>query len=151
MVLSAYALFLFGYFHHWRDLTLSFPVLVTEQTLNSTGLSVDIEDLIFPTGQRRVTFIHILCFVLIPGEFNIIKIVIMFPRIVLSIFIFIYFNLTCVLLIYLVIIHYIVTIRILLLAQPTHDSLMPKGIGHWNVVVLVETTPNFHYVQLPLP
>jgi hypothetical protein len=105
-------------------------VLVTEQTLNSTGLRVDIEDLVFPTGQRRVTFIHILCFVLIPGEFNIIKIVIMFPRIVLSIFISIYFNLTCVLLIYLFMVHYIVTITILLLAQLTRGWITPKGIGH---------------------
>jgi hypothetical protein len=31
-------------FHHCKESTLAFPVLVTEQTLNSTGLTVYIED-----------------------------------------------------------------------------------------------------------
>jgi len=43
MVLSVYAP-LVSKVHHWKESDLDFPMLVTEQTLNSTGLRVDIED-----------------------------------------------------------------------------------------------------------
>jgi len=49
-------------FHHWRELALSFLVLVIEKTLNSTGLRVDREDWSGPSGLLLGYCWMVVCF-----------------------------------------------------------------------------------------